>query len=336
MIIVLDSNIWLKELALNTTAGAALRFFVNQRNAILAIPEVVRLEVEENLRKDIETAQENITKEHRQLLALFGTMHEVVLPTKDKVDELILDIFHRLNVKTIQVPFTLENARASLLKTIVKLPPSDKTQEFKDGVLWENCLELLERDEVLFATNDKAFYQGRDLTKGLVKNLQQEAASKPHRITIVPSLADILSKVRQPVELDKQRLASEILLIHETNYVEMLKRAECEINGEAIVEYHLFITGNPNELYMKYTATVPCEERSASARTDMKLILGGTATITPGSSALRAVNITNEELLFVDAGGIPGHLRNSYASASIQLGHRVITHTVMQRLDDLN
>jgi hypothetical protein len=336
MIIVLDTNVWLKELALNTTAGAALRFFIKQRNALLAIPEVVQLEVQEHLRQDIETAKENIKKDYRQLLALFGTMHEIVLPTQDQVDTLILSIFDGLNVETISIPFTFQNAHASFLKTIMKVPPSDKSQEFKDGVLWENCLELLERDEVLLATNDKAFFQGRDSTKGLAKNLQQEAALKRYPITIVQSLADILSKVKQPVELDKQRLASEILFMHEKNYVGMLQRAECEISGRETIEYELFITGNPNELYMKYIATVPCEEKSSNARTGIKLILSGTGTIDPASSALLAVNITNEEVQFKNTDGTSGQIRNSYLSGSAHLGHRIITHTVMQPLDNPN
>jgi predicted nucleic acid-binding protein len=53
MIIVIDTNIWLAELGLNSHAGTALRFFMRQQKARLAVPEVVRLEVQRHIRADL-------------------------------------------------------------------------------------------------------------------------------------------------------------------------------------------------------------------------------------------------------------------------------------------
>lgn len=61
MIVVLDTNIWLKELALSTGTGAAFRFYMNRGSSRLAIPEVVRLEVESNLRRTIMEAMEDVS-----------------------------------------------------------------------------------------------------------------------------------------------------------------------------------------------------------------------------------------------------------------------------------
>ena len=52
-------------------------------------------------------------------------------------------LFSSLGVEVIDVAFSLESARSSFLKTIKKLPPSATTQQFKDGVLWADCLNLL-------------------------------------------------------------------------------------------------------------------------------------------------------------------------------------------------
>src|SRR5687768_16906380 len=134
MIVVLDTNIWLKELALNSASGSALRFFLKHRPARLAVPEVVRLEMQNNLRATIADAIDGVAKGNRQLLALFGSMKEIVLPTPAEIDSLVAGVFSGLRVDIMDVPFSLESARASFLKTIQKVPPSDKTQEFKDGV----------------------------------------------------------------------------------------------------------------------------------------------------------------------------------------------------------
>jgi hypothetical protein len=181
MIVVLDTNIWLKELLLNSGSGSALRFFLKRRPARLAVPEVVRLEVEHNLRSSIEESIADITKKHRQLLALFGSMHEIVLPTQPRIEKFVTSVFDTLGVDVVDVPFTPASALSSFLKTVQKVPPSDRTQEFKDGVLWANCLELLEQDDVLLATEDRAFCLDRKHGQGLAANLASEAARRPKK-----------------------------------------------------------------------------------------------------------------------------------------------------------
>lgn len=150
MIVVLDTNLWLKELVLNSGIGSALRFFLNRQKARLALPEVVRLEVQHNLRGLILDAIDNVNTGNRRLLALFGSMKEIVLPSPQEVEAVISGVFSGLQVDVLDVPFSFDSAHASFMKTIHKLPPSDKTQEFKDGVLWADCVRLLDQDDVLF------------------------------------------------------------------------------------------------------------------------------------------------------------------------------------------
>ena len=50
MIVLLDSNVWLEELGLNSSLGSAVRFYLKQKGAQIALPEVVKLEVESNFK----------------------------------------------------------------------------------------------------------------------------------------------------------------------------------------------------------------------------------------------------------------------------------------------
>jgi hypothetical protein len=86
MIIVLDSNIWLGELGLNSSLGAATRFFIRHNNARIALPEVVRFEVEENFRTRLREFTKDIGKNYRQLLAAFGALplNKVTLRLTDR------------------------------------------------------------------------------------------------------------------------------------------------------------------------------------------------------------------------------------------------------------
>ncbi len=154
MIVVFDTNIWLSEFGLNTSLGAAIRFFLLQKGARIALPEVIRLEVEHHLRIDLKEYIDEIKKNHRQLLNIFGKLKEIVLPDEAAVEARIAEVFSIVGVNILEIPFSFDSAKASFHKTIEKLPPSDKNQQFKDGVLWADCVELLKIEAViLYAAN---------------------------------------------------------------------------------------------------------------------------------------------------------------------------------------
>jgi hypothetical protein len=156
VIVIFDTNVWISDLALTSNVGSAVRFFLRERNARIGLPEVVRLETEFHLRTTINDHIEEIRRSHRQLLSVFGRLKEVVLPDNQEVEGLIAKLFHTLGVPIEEIPFELDSARASLVRAVTKLPPSDRNQQFKDGVLWEDCLKILSRDSVFLVTADKA------------------------------------------------------------------------------------------------------------------------------------------------------------------------------------
>lgn len=333
MIVVLDTNIWLKELALNSGAGSALRFFLKHRSARLALPEVVRLEVQNNLRRTIEEAIESVAKGNRHLLTLFGSMKEIVLPTQPEIDRLVSDVFARLGVEILDMPFSLESARSSFLKTVARVPPSDKTQEFKDGVLWANCLELLDQDDVLFATQDKAFCLNRELGKGLAENLLAEATPKTNKLTLVHSITDVLNHVKIDINFDEQWLAGAIKQRAHTAFDALLSSGGAEVSGDSKIRYDLFITENPDVLYMTYAIEIPCADIIAAGRTNMSVVLKGSGTLRSSAPEVVDAQVAEEKLTFTNPDGSPGQIGNAYGSAHLEFGHRTITHSVSYPLN---
>lgn len=331
MIIVLDTNIWLKELALSTSVGAAFRFHMKQRSLRLAVPDVIRLEVKANLRRTISEAIEDISRGNRQLLFLFGSIKEILLPSKSEVESLTNRIFENLGVETFDIPFTLESAQSSLIKTIEKLPPSDKTQEFKDGVLWADCLRLLEQDEVLLVSQDKAFYLNREYSKGLADNLQKEAAEKPHKIQLVHSLDEILSQIEEPIPVDKSWLISEIYKTH-TNAIRLMEKEGVEQIEEARIEYDLFATENPDSIYISYNTEASCTDIINAGRNNIKIAFKGNATLHLGERSPSGRKIIEERISFTHPNGTEDHVANNYLYASAIMGHRTIEHSVRHQL----
>ena len=86
MIVVFDSNVWLAEASLRSTRGAVARYFLKRHSARVAIPEVVRLEVERHLKNDLNQYITDLRDNHRRLLTIFGEMRELTIPSKDDVD----------------------------------------------------------------------------------------------------------------------------------------------------------------------------------------------------------------------------------------------------------
>jgi hypothetical protein len=107
MIVVFDSNVWFSELGLRSGAAAAAKFFLNNEGARLAVPEVVRLEVQHNLHARLTAHIENIQTNYRQLLTAFGKLREVVLPTSEDVQAKIQGLFDSLELRSWTYRFPL-------------------------------------------------------------------------------------------------------------------------------------------------------------------------------------------------------------------------------------
>lgn len=335
MIIVLDTNIWLKELALNSNAGSALKFFLKYKSARLAVPKVIRLEVQANLRLEIKKLIEDINKNSRQLLALFGSMKEIILPSEEEIEDLISNLFINLQIHILDIDLSLESAESAFLKIIQKVPPCDKTQEFKDAILWADCIKMLEQDDVLLATQDKAFFLERDYNKGLAENLKKEASLKQKNLIISHSIDDVLKLVGGKVDFDESRAIDYIKNHSKESINDLLYRSKAEISGPPTIIYKLFSTENPNHLYMKYQLNIPCFDASKEGRSNMQIILQGNGIFNPSTQELFSINSEEDILEFKDLGGNQTQHRNSYLSANIDLGHRTINHSIRNLLNEL-
>ncbi|WP_162049654.1 PIN domain-containing protein [Fluviibacter phosphoraccumulans] len=333
MIVILDSNIWLAELGLNSSLGAATRFYLRQQRARIALPEVVRREVQHNFRSRLKEFVSEIAKNHRQLLAICGSLKEVVLPDDSQIEEKVEHIFSDLGVSLIEVPFSIESAQSSFLKTVYKVPPSDKTQEFKDGVLWADCCGLLEEDDVSLVTNDKAFFANRDFTKGLAANLVDEVSIRPKTFKIFASLSELISELKTELIIDKEILLYALFANKGTSIDDLLTRTNYRLGETYEVEYSAYVTENPNLLYLEFTVEIVAHDATAEDRPDGSLVLRGDANLNTESSTYESIRVWEEELSYNEQDG--GHRTSNktiYAVGNMVLGHKEVSHSVRHKL----
>jgi hypothetical protein len=329
LIVVIDTNIWIGELALNSSSGAAVRFYLKRRKAQLAVPEVVRLEVERNFQVKLQAFVDNVGDNYRQLLAVFGKLKEVVLPDADMIRCKVEEIFSSVGIELLEVEFSLTSARSSFLKTIEKLPPSDQNQQFKDGVLWADCLSLLEYDDVYFVTSDKAFYQGRKYENGLASNLKYETRNMTHEIKVFSSLGELLSDIKVEVAINDEKLFHEFVNQHNTIIEGMLDRNSFGLDGEFKIIKALFVTENPNVLYIEFKIEASCSDLSDQNTSNAILFLKGTGSYNVETSECTDLRIVEQKMNFILPDGTSQQLTSGiFGIANIVLGHRDVLHTV--------
>lgn len=268
MIVVLDSNIWVTELGLNSTLSSATKLFLKRKKARIALPEIVRLETEYKLRERLQAFINNIKDNQRQALALFGKLNEIELPDDRDIDEKIRNLFN-VGVDLVEIPFTLESAKSSLLKTIKGEPPSSKgNQQFKDGVIWADCIKLLENNDVYLVTSDKDFYKDHKYEQGLAKNLAEELANTTHKFKILSDIESLFEEIRSPIEIDDELLVSAFLSKNEKSIFGTLNKIGFDIDQISKVTKVVYATENPSLLYIKFNIEALCHDISDAGRQD--------------------------------------------------------------------
>jgi hypothetical protein len=333
MYIVLDSNIWLSELGLNTSKGAATRFYVKQKQAKLALPEIIKEEVERNLYNALSIHSDDIKKNHRQLLAVFGQLKEVVLPSEEDIKTRADSLFNEVKVELLQIPFTLESAKSSLNKINDKKPPSDKSQQFKDGVIWADCMNLLENDDVFLVTEDKAFFHDRSYKSGLAANLRDEASTSANEFKIYSSLTELLEEIKTDVVIDNAALVSQFTETIEESVNSILERNGFSISSEASVKILPFVTEDPDKMYIEFSIHFECIDTRDEGRTDGVLLLKGDGYYASDKKELLELRNRGEELSFNDGSEERKNVNHVLLAGNIVLGHRNVEHSVRYRIE---
>ncbi len=335
MIVVFDTNIWISELGLQSPPGSVARFFVRRYGAKVGLPEVVKLEVERNLHDHLKGFADDIRSKHRQLLTAFGRLKAVVLPTEAEIEERIRQLFTGFGDALVEIPFSLQSARSSLLKVISKVPPSDKNQQFKDGVLWADCLALAETEDVVLVTSDKAFYEERDYSKGLNESLLAEASRAKHTLKVVNALSILLEDLRTDVGVTDAELIRAVLAQERETLERVLARNGFELGMVQQVDRSLYITEIPDQLFIECQLTFTCPSTESQAREPATLMLPGDGTYIVSDKRFAEFRNRGEALSFQLPDGTEKQVRSArmYVDSAI-IGHRETTHSVRHKVSD--
>ena len=329
MYVVLDSNIWISQQGLNSPRAAACRYFVKTKGATIAVPEVVKREVERKTRELLKEHRASIERAHRQLLAYFGELHEISLPTDEQIHALAAGVIEATDVSQREMPLTLAAARSSFDKIERGVPPSERGEQFADGVIWAHCIDLLEESDVDFVTGDKAFFENRDYAKGLAANLMEEAASRRNQLRVFADLGGLLQEIREDVVVGDDVLVEGLLAGLERQVREVLVDHGFTHDGEASVQRELFLTEQSNKLYVEMEAGFRCRDVTPLTREDATLNVSARGMYDGKTATLGDVQPVSIRLSYVDEEGESVARRTHFGwPEPVVIGHRRVAHTL--------
>jgi hypothetical protein len=295
---------------------------------------VIRLESEHNLRNRLNDYISSIQKNHSSLLSVFGKLKEVILPNQGDIDELIKGLFSNLDIDFIDVPFSLESAKSSFYKTIDKLPPSDKSQQFKDGVIWADCVGLLSKGDVHLVTGDKAFYECRQYSQGLEKTLEGETIESGNKLFLYSSLHDLIKSIQSDVAISPDDLLKSFLEKNEESVNRILNTVGFEIANIEDSVISSFATESPSLLYIEFELLISCNTIIDDGRKNGKMLLKGDGELDLDLGTYSEIRNHGEEFWYTAPDGSEERTKNTVLFVdSIVIGHKEVKHSVRYKLD---
>ena len=255
------------------------------------------------------------------------------MPDNIDADAIANHIFESVGVPIIEVQFSFESAVASFNKIIEELPPSGKNQQFKDGVLWADCVQLLKTDNVCLITNDRAFYKDQDTDKGLADNLASEILESAYQFTLLPELGRLLKDIRGQVAVDHKDIASSWRPMLSESVNNLLSNNGFQLGELAKISPRLYATEEPTNLFVEFNAEYTCPSLDQDAQ-PATLMIGGDCRYNTQSKTTDQFRPKKEELTIPLPDGTETKRNVILAAANVYIGHKSVSHSVRFELDE--
>ena len=328
MYVLFDTNIWNSQLGLTTRNAAAVRFFLRERNATVAIPEVVHLELMHNFAQRLIAMKAEIRRNHKDLLSVFGSLNEVSLPSDEEIETRVESLLTKRDIPHVFLPFSFPAAKSSLRRIIEKKSPSRGKQQFVDGVIWSHCLDLLEKADVCLVTADSAFYEP-NANKTLVSDLAEEVSGFSHSLKLFRNLDNLLDEVRTDVTLDKGIIRSRVFDDEADVIRDILTNTGYRIVGEPDIAIRAYITEVATQLNLSFEISQRCEDATMQGRESSAISINGDGFFDPSTNVVDRLRVFRIGLRYRD---VDGELKNrgsvrAWAEA-VSIGPKKLQHTI--------
>ncbi len=196
-VLVLDSSTFIKEVRLTVSSASALKHYLRHRGTQLVVPEVVAEECERHLERIAEDRIRGIEKNLIWLGHFFGRVHGWTAPSDNTIEERVKMLARAEHLGAVVLPETAASRDRAESRNHLQRPPSHRRSSLNDCRIWEQCLELVSRHDVVLVARDKDF-RGHGNAGGLHPQLRAEASAvgSGQRLIFHHDIDPLLSELR--------------------------------------------------------------------------------------------------------------------------------------------
>ena len=200
-VLILDTNIFVAEIGLTSKHGSALKHYLFRRGMRLFVPEVVADECKRKLIRCAEGKRRRIKGELKWMGRFCGGVSGWQGPNDQTIAEHAGALSRGDHLGAVVVPETPEVRRRAEVRNEAEQPPSHKASQLADCRIWEQCLELLAKSDVVFVSRD-ADFRGHRQSDKLHPTLRAEAAevAEDRSLAFHQSMESLLSELRSEIQ----------------------------------------------------------------------------------------------------------------------------------------
>ena len=156
-VLVLDSSTFIEEIGLISRRGSALKHYLYRRGTQLVVPAVVAEECERRLSSRAMGKRKQIQDGMEWLARYSGKLGRWAAPSDDVIEERAKALAAGDGLGAILLPETEDVGMRADLRDQAERPPSHGRGGLADCRIWEQCLDLLTKHEVVFVSADGDF-----------------------------------------------------------------------------------------------------------------------------------------------------------------------------------
>ncbi len=324
--LLLDSNIWIKEVGLMSKRVSTLRLYMKERRKRLVVPEVVQAEAARHLASWMHKETAAARKAHERIVRMFGTLSEWRIPSDEEVAAHAEGLARGEDVPADYIELQPDTALRGARRWLAQRPPAHPKGGFADCIIWEEVTNLLDSQDLCFVTNDGDFFEDNDDSNKLHRSLQEEAEARAHTLRVERDLDPILNEFRSEFTID----TGVLLDFLNARGAEIKRAAESmgfESTGLPKVTYKAFATENAREVEVRFKSVQPFADALERGWSTDGLCIEARGLYGTETHRLEDVSMNREGLTYVDDAGsrksVPGS--TVYATGKLYMGTKPIT-----------
>ena len=336
-LLLLDSNIWIKEVGLMSQRASTLRLYLKEHRKRLVVPEVIQAEAARHLAYWMRSEAAAARSAHERLVRIFGTLSEWQIPSDEEIAAHAAKLARGQDVPADYIALHPDTALRGARRCIAQRAPAHRKSAFVDCLIWEEVMNLLDSQDLCFVTNDGGFFDDNARSHKLHQSLEEEAAARPNALRVERDLGPILDEFRREYTIDTQILLD---FVNSRGAV-ITQAAESlgfQAEGPPTVSYKAFATENASEVEVRFTSVQPFGDMTEKGWSTDGLRIEARGLYKTRTGTLEEVSMDLERLTYVGDGGnrrsVPGS--TVYARLDpIYLGTRPITSDRRELIDSM-